>query len=548
MAIVPEIPEPILAMYGAAFKAWYSAMLFATLVAQSPNHVLVRLQGLIDLRPIEAGCAGFYHRSGAGAKPKHSVRELVRILLVRYLYDLSLRETEAFVANNLLVRWFVGYGILEAVVDHSTLARFEQWVRNHQPRAYFDTILKQIKVAFPDIVDGTQVGDTFACRADAAAEGDVALLRHTSRLALSAQSQGDPQGHAAVLAGLDQQQLFGPADERNPYYLSEAERQQRKESTARGAWQLQQRLQPQVEHLEEPWKTSLGQRVADLRKILADDYVCQVDGNGQLTSVVERAAQHKGEYRLGSATDREATYRNHGQDVTLGYNISLSAHAKRGFICEIQAATGAEPDQAGVAELIRQQRDHLGLRPFKLIYDQAAGAGKTRAEVVRVSHGQTQLVARIPPASVSGRFTPDDFLVQEDGHLQCPAQRQADNAYRSNNRDGWIHQFKAKTCQDCPLWDQCREAGARLDGPRRVFISDYRAEIQQARAYNQTPAFQDDMRLRPRIERIIFMLTHYDGARRARSRGLQAVDFQVKMCATARNLRTWLIQLDQAMD
>jgi hypothetical protein len=148
---------------------------------------------------------------------------------------------------------------------------------------------------------------------------------------------------------------------------------------------------------------------------------------------------------------------------------------------------------------------------------------------------------------VSGRFTPDDFRMLEDGHLQCPDQRQADNAYRSNNRDGWIYQFKAKTCQGCPLWDQCREAGSRLDGPRRVFISDYRAEIQQARVYNQTPAFQDDMRLRPRIERIIFMLTHYDGARRARFRGLQAVDFQVKMCATARNLRTWLIQLDQAL-
>ncbi len=548
MAIVPEIPESIRIQYGPAFEAEYNAKLYVQLVAQSPDYLLVRLERLIDLRPIEAACAGFYHGRGAGTKPTHSVRKLVRTLLVRWLYNLSLRGTEAFVANTLLARWFVGYAILEAVVDHSTLARFEQWVRKHQHRVFFDTILEQIKAAFPDIVDGTQVGDTFACRADAAAEGDVALLRHTSRLALSAQAQGDPQGHAAVLAGLEQQQLFGEAEERNPYYLSEAERQQRKETTARGAWQLQQRLQGQVEHLEDPWKTSLSQRVADLGKILADDYVCQVDASGQLVSVVERAAKHKGEYRLGSATDREATYRNHGNDVTLGYNVSLSAHAKRGFICEIQAATGAEPDQAGVAALIRQQWDHLGLRPFKLIYDQAAGAGKTRADVAKTSDGKTQLVTRVPPPSVSGRFTPDDFHLLDDGHLQCPAQRQTDNAWRSNNRDGLIYEFKAKVCQGCPVWDQCREAGARPDGPRRVFISDYREEIQQARVYNQTPAFHDDMRLRPRIERIIFMLTHYDGARRARSRGLQAVDFQVKMCATARNLRTWLIQLDQALD
>jgi len=48
------------------------------------------------------------------------------------------------------------------------------------------------------------------------------------------------------------------------------------------------------------------------------------------------------------------------------------------------------------------------------------------------------------------------------------------------------------------------------------------------------------MKQRPLVERVIFMLTHYDGARRARSRGVGRADFQAKMCATARNLRTWL--------
>jgi hypothetical protein len=121
----------------------------------------------------------------------------------------------------------------------------------------------------------------------------------------------------------------------------------------------------------------------------------------------------------------------------------------------------------------------------------------------------------------------------------CP-QQHSSNAHFRASRDGDIYEFSAKSCADCPLWNDCRDPQARLTGPRRVFISDYQDEIRQAQAYNQTPQFKQEMKQRPLVERVIFMLTHYDGARRARGRGLDRADFQVKMSATARNLRTWL--------
>ena len=54
---------------------------------------------------------------------------------------------------------------------------------------------------------------------------------------------------------------------------------------------------------------------------------------------------------------------------------------------------------------------------------------------------------------------------------------------------------------------------------RQVFISDYRAEVEAARIYNQTPEFKTDMKQRQRVERIIAALVRYNGARRARRRG-----------------------------
>ncbi len=540
MAILPEIVTGMLEQYGKAVEAWFSARLYERLVENQSGHVLVRLQTLIDLQPVVSGCAGYYHSSGAGTKPTYTIEQLVRTLLVKYLYHWSFREIEAHLNNNLLLRWFVGYGILEPVLDASTLDRFEQWVRMHQPRLFFDTLLQQIEQALPEVRAGVQIGDTYACRANAAPEGLIALLRHTSRLLLEALQQGAPQVHAQLVTQLDQEPLFGPADERNYYYLPETERQQRQETTARGAWQLAQLVQPHLADLPEPCKTMASERLADLRKILGDEFRIACDDSGQLTTLVERDGPDKGAYRLGSATDREATYRNHTHDLTLGYNISLTIHPN-GIIREIQAATGAEPDQAGVPRLIAEQRKHHQLCPEKLVYDQAAGAGKTRAAVQQVSDRQTQLVARIPPSTVNGRFGPEAFQQREHGGLACPAQCVTHSKHRSSGREGWLFVFSAKTCRDCPLWSQCRKAQARPDGPRRVFISDFQAEIRQAQLYNQTDDFQRAMRLRPRIERVIFLLTHYDGARRARSRGRMAADFQAKMCATVRNLRTWLI-------
>lgn len=506
--------------------------------AKPTHHLLVRLSALLDFGPLEAGCQGYAHVSGPGAKPTHTIARLVRAVTVKNLFDWSLRATEENLKYNLLLRWFVGYGLLEAVPDHSTLDRFEQWLRAHQPWLFFDTILKQIDQALPHLRQGEQIGDTYACRANAAQEGTIDLLRHTSRLLLAALQSDAPQVQATVLRQLDGERLFGPAAERNEYYLPEAERVLRQQDTVAGAWQLRQLVMGQLDPVPEPLK-GVQERMDDLGKIIADEFQVTQGADGQLTAVVERDAKHKGAYRLHSATDRSATVRNHGHDCTLGYNVSL-AISPSGFIREIQAATGAEPDQAGVADLIRAQREHHQLCPDKLIYDQAAGAGRTRAEVAQASDGQTQLVARIPPPSVRGRYTPADFHFQAEGLLECPAERTTASHHRASDRDGWLYTFSGKTCQGYPLWGQCREPDARPNGPRRVFISDYQDEIRQAQTYNQSEAFKQDMRLRPRFERIIFMLTHYDGARRARGRGLPAADFQAKMCASMRNLRTWL--------
>ena len=544
--IIPTFLLEILSSYWDLVEQWLSKQYYERMVRQSPRHWLVQLQQRVNLDTIEQQCQGYHHSSGPGAKPSQPVRYLVRGLLVKYLYNLSLRETEERMNNDLMVKWFVGYELFATAMDHSSLERFEQWVEHHQHRLYFDTVLEQILLDFPAEHEAVQIGDTFAMQANAAREGLISSLRHTAGILLRELEQADPTQSAGWLQGWNAQALFGHPGERNLFYLGELERHARLVQTVQGALALVACVRPYLSNLPAELQPRLRLRLEDIDKIIDDALTVERDEQGQVQEAHPLPVGKRGQYQLVSATDREATMRHHGGNSTLGYNIGL-AITPSGVIFEIQSATGAEPDQSSPAALIQQQRQALGTCPPKLIYDQAAGAGRTRADVARVSQGQTQLVAKIPPSAYPGRFSPYEFRLDVTGmRLTCPHQQTTDTVQYDVDHRGRTFTFSFKRhCHDCPLWTQCRSAKAKPDAVRTVYISYDHEYIRQALTYNQSAAFQLEMKLRPLVERIIFMLTNYDGARHARRRGKHWADFQAKMCAMARNLRTWLRKLER---
>ncbi len=534
MAIVPDFIRVWIEAHVEVVIAWLSEVVYERLVASQGEELLVQIQGVVDFGPIERVCGGYHHETGAGEKPKHTVARLVRALLVKYVRGYSLRELEQALRYDLRVRWFVGYGLLERVVDYTRLERFEQWVLRNHLRVFFDETLAQIDAALPEERGGVQIGDTFAMHARAGCEGLVRLLRHTCECLLRAWQDGCAKETQPLLTASEREALFGAPEERSEYHLSEAERLTRLRTTLQAITVLEQRVAQRWAECAAEQQAALRLRLADLAKIRADELA----GSGESATLLPE--EQKGSYRLGSASDREATYRNHGGTVSLGYNISL-AITPHGLIRAIQAATGAEPDQCGVPRLIAEQLDQHQPAPTKLIYDRAASAGKTRAAVEQVSLQRTQLVAPLAPPTHGDRFGPQHFTLASDGAtLTCPAQQHTASAYRASDRDGRIFTFPAPVCQACPLAAQCRSPKSKPTAPRKVFLSDYLAQVRQARAYNQTQDFHLDMQLRPLVERIIFMLTHDEDARQARRVGSQPADFQAKMAATVRNLKTAL--------
>ena len=106
-----------------------------------------------------------------------------------------------------------------------------------------------------------------------------------------------------------------------------------------------------------------------------------------------------------------------------------------------------------------------------------------------------------------------------------------------------LHMKGADLSTRCPLWEQCRDSHQGPRAMRQVFISDYRDQVLAAQQYNQTDDFKYEMKIRSKIERIVFELTHYNGARQCRKRGVHNADWQSKMCATAYNIKLWMRRL-----
>jgi len=274
-----------------------------------------------------------------------------------------------------------------------------------------------------------------------------------------------------------------------------------------------------------------------LEKMLADEFVFGSDEDGR-TSVRFCTKKERGSYRMISAVDPEITVRVHGKSIARGFNISVAATVN--FIHEIQAATGATPDSVGVPLLIAAQLEHLGTVPPKFVYDQAAGTPKIFFDVAKASHGQTQLVARVVDRNKNRkRFGLEDFSLGDDGVLVCPNGQGTSRAYRSNSGDGWNYRFMPDLCAGCPLMDKCRGNKVKPTSYRQIFVSDYIVHQREAIAYTKTDEFKQEIKSRSNIERIIAGVVRYNGAREAEAYGLAHADYQVKMAATAYNLKRW---------
>ena len=542
----PDVPPLVLALVGdhlASVMEWCTARVYGPMFQRCADHPLVALNQWYDPSAVVDACAGFHHAPGTpGKPPDFTIEQLVRAECVRaWAGTCSDRELEHLLSTDFLVRWFVGLPLMQRAPDHSTLADFHAFMSDHAPDAWFLDSLRFLDQVDPEPADQTpQIVDTFAMESPVTPTRCVAyLLAQLSLRLIKVWEEDAPAALHCAIPPLD----LGPLV-RFVRLHTDAERQQRLHAMATVSTWLCEGCTPHISALDAAPRARVQTLLHALTKVIADELLVDTDGQW-----VERPPNQRGTHRIASAVDLDATFRKHeGSPAVLGTNAVISVTATR--IRAAVAMTGSIPDGEAPTAALEQQRDADLPLPPEIVMDQAGGWGKTRARVVAVSDGQTQMVARIPVSGGSdpNRFSVADFHVDaERTTCTCPGGKVSTKVYRSGDGDGVDFRFVASQCAGCGAWDGCRDPKANPKGHRSVYISDYHILLRDGATFNATPEGRALLGGRWRVEPVVAWLTRYQGCRRARRVGTAAAQTQLSQACAMRNLLMWLSRVRRGL-
>ena len=160
------------------FKELGTGSFFGDLVydrAVPEKHFLREMERVIGWSVFTERLMTLYRGKGQIGRPPYNPAVMLKMLVMAYLYDLSERNTEAYVNDSLSAKWFLGLAVDEAAPDHSTLTAFKRRILERGGERCLQELLEEIirQAAAAGVVFGTiQVVDSTHTVADVNAKKD----------------------------------------------------------------------------------------------------------------------------------------------------------------------------------------------------------------------------------------------------------------------------------------------------------------------------------------------------------------------------------------
>jgi len=104
--------------------SFFGNMIYDRIVPQ--DHFLRKLAAIIPWQQFAELLVKFYMGGAMYGRPPYNPVMLLKMLVISYLYNLSARQTEQQVTENLPMKWFVGLAVDEPAPHHSTINKFNQ--------------------------------------------------------------------------------------------------------------------------------------------------------------------------------------------------------------------------------------------------------------------------------------------------------------------------------------------------------------------------------------------------------------------------------------
>jgi transposase len=454
-------------------------------------------------------------------RPSIPPSQLAKVLLLQYRTGCSDEQAMESVAWDL--RWKIALGL---PVDHagwspSTLTRFRARLLLHgkERLALENTLSLAEELGLLD-APVEQIVDSTPMLGAAATQDTVRLVRAGVRRLLDAVEAVDEEAARRLDDGLEFD-YARPAEKPDCRWRERAERERMLSRVAVDAERALRAVERAEGLLEEE---AIEEAHGLLRELVGQDFDVDEDGVPRL---------HRGTRgdRILSTVDTEMRHgRKSKQQRFDGYKLHAAAtNTEEPLITAVEVAPANEPDGPQAGALIDAQPQER--RPERLLGDTAYGIGPVRAELAGRS---VEVLAPVPERPLEqGRLGKRDFEIDLDaGTVTCPAGQVA--RIRTASSGQRRASFSRPVCADCPLKTRCLPQG---QGRRQILLAaDEEHLIAGRQALADPPTAEHLRRTRPRIERLLGLLVHRYGARKARYIGAAKAHLQALWAAALVNL------------
>jgi transposase len=268
-------------------------------------------------------------------------------------------------------------------------------------------------------------------------------------------------------------------------------------------------------------ETALLEAAGLLRRLLVQDIERSADGPAIKESVAKD--------RLVSVHDPEMRHgRKSASKRFDGHKAAIVVDTDEPLIVAVAVLAGNAPDAEGALALVEQAEANTGCAVDETMGDCAYGSGETRQAF---ADADRTIIAKVPTVTNQGYFPKTAFVLDLEARTAtCPAGQTTDDLTLTPAGGGQFR-FAADVCAACPLRAQC----VKGTSGRTVALHPQERLLQEARAFQSSPAFADTRRRRQTVEHRIARLVQL-GIRQARYVGRTKTAFQLLMAAAVANL------------
>ena len=273
-----------------------------------------------------------------------------------------------------------------------------------------------------------------------------------------------------------------------------------------------------------------------LTKILGDDIVTDEEGESQI-------GRGTASDRIISITEPDMRHGRKSKAQRFdGFKVGVSTEQGSELILDIADVTASGGDGAQLMPTIKRTEAETAVTVERAIGDGAYSSGKNRAACAE----RDESIDLISPMTRPSDPEVHKSAFQIDLEAQtatCPQGHTITGkpTAKQDGRPTWLFSYPRPNCEACRLFERCVQS--KKTG-RTVRAGPYEAYLQEARARQQTEAFDTAYRLRPAVERKIGELVMH-GLRDTRYVGESKRQLQRLWLGAAVNLKR-LFTLAQA--